>query len=209
MPLMPYIISGHIYKLVPGTGTSLYENAKICAYNVTKGGYISTTSNDLGELQIDLSDTSVATNADGYENGDVIQLYSIDTTGLMSMCYRHTIAAGDAGVWSQDVYLHATKNITFRMGGSDGTTPIFIDSCLINKVTVSNITATPRTVWLFDRTNDILRRPIECPANNSVTANLVGMKFDGGVCVEYEVATNDSSGHNDLECSIGYSNRDF
>ena len=51
---------------------------------------------------------------------------------------------------------------------------------------------------------------IECPANNTITVSCGNKSayFEGGVCVMYDVVTNDGT-NNDLECNINYGRNDI
>lgn len=206
MALAPYVISGYVYELVTGSGTA-YQNAKVYVYNVTNGNYIHATSNVSGQYQIDLADQTVATNTDGYTIGDKLQLYFIDADGNRSICYRHTTASGDGGAWSKNGYLHNTKVITFRENSSS--LAEIIPGCVVSGIVVSNRMPASRSIWLYDRTYDNPIARVECPSDDTISINFGtdGLYFDGGICVDYEIDTNDSSGHNDLECTIVYGKR--
>lgn len=199
MVLSPYVISGHVYD---STSTAV-ENCHVYAYNVTKEGYMigaDGISNSSGEYQIDISDQTITTNSDGYTVGDKLQLHFIK--GNQSIMERHTIASGDGGAWSQDGYLHNGKDLSFKT--VDGLADT-INGCYASSMLVSNNTATPRSIWLFDKVNDNPVVTIECPANNSVNYNLGNKSkyFEGGLGIAYEVATNDGT-YNHLECDINY-----
>ncbi len=200
MVLSPYIISGHVYN----SEDTAVVDCHVYAYNVTKGGYMigaDGISNSSGEYQIDISDQTIATNADGYVVGDKLQLHFIK--GNQSVMARRTIASGDAGAWSQDGYLHNAKDFSFET--DDNGLAYTKAGCYVSSVLVSNITSTARTIRLFDKTNDNPVVTIECPVNSSLSHSF-GSKskyFEGGLGILYEVVTNDGT-YNDLECDINY-----
>lgn len=205
MVLDPYVISGTIKD----SEDNVVENVHVYAYNVTKAGYMigaDGITNASGQYQIDISDQTIATNVDGYVNGDKLQLHAIIDN--RSICARHTIASGDGGAWSQDLYLHNAKNMSF-ITDDDGLA-IKRTGNYVSSVVVSNITATARTVRLYDVNNDNPVMTIECPANNTIPVSCGNKSkyFEGGVCVIYEVVTNDGT-HNDLECDVNYGRSDI
>jgi len=148
MVLDPYVISGVVYDSEGNT----VENVHVYAYNVSKKGYMigaDGITNSSGQYQIDISDQTIATNADGYINGNKLQLHAIIDN--RSICARHTIASGDGGAWSQDLYLHNTKNLSFIT--TDGLA-VMRPGCYVSSVIVSNITTSPQAVRLYDVVND-------------------------------------------------------
>lgn len=199
MALAPYVISG----IVSDSEDNVVADCDVFAYNVDKGGYMigaNGTTNALGQYQIDISDQTIATNVDGYDTGDKLQLHFIK--GNQSIMHRHTIAVGDGGAWSRDTNLHNGQDLCF-IKDSNGLAKT-IERCSVSSITVSNITATARSVRLFDKVND---NPftIECPPNDTknVCFGNKSKRFSGGLGIVYEVITNDGT-YNDLECDVNY-----
>lgn len=199
MVLDPYVISGVVYD----SEGNVVENVHVYAYNVTKAGYMigaDGITNSSGQYQIDISDQTITTNASGYVNGDKLQLHAIIDN--RSICARHTIASGDGGAWSQDLYLHNARNLSFI---TTDDLAVMRPQCHVSSVIISNITTSPYAVRLYDVVNDNPVMTIEVPANNTITVDCGNKSayFEGGVCVMYDVVTNDGT-NNDLECNINY-----
>lgn len=198
MVLAPYTISGKVYD----STNIVVSGVRAYVYNIDKAGYMTGAdgiTNSSGEFQVEISDQTIVTNSEGYEVGDKLQLHFIK--GNQSIIYRHTIASGDGGAWSQDGYLHNSKDLTFKT--VDGLARTILGNH-VSSVVVSNITTAPLAIRLYDKTND---NPftVECPANDTKVVDFGNKSkyFEGGVGVLYDDTGNDGT-YNNLECDINY-----
>lgn len=176
MPVLPYPIDGTIYDI---DGSTLVSGAIVAALDVTTGEKISTTTNVLGQFQLDLANLT-----SGYTANDKCQLTASYGTvsGQRSLSRRWTISGAYANNYdASTMVLHS---------GSDP-----FGTCDITFASHTNSHSASLYVSYYDRTNDNLVFRIENVTRTTITLpfGYLGKKMAGGFIRIFESETSGRS----------------
>jgi len=175
MPSFPYPVDGVVYDI---DGSTLVSGAIVVALDVTTAEKISTTTNALGQFQLDLANLS-----SGYTNADKIQVTATYKTesGQRSLSKRHTVDTGTGSYSAGNMVLHS------------GSEPF--GTCNITFASHSNSHSGNLYVKYYDRTNDNPVFIIESIAGTTATLpfGYLGVKMSGGFIRVFESETSGQS----------------